>query len=310
MSHNFEAYASQKLSLQPLNGNTFYINTGLLGITAYKANEHDLILLDCGMGYSDCDAIIDLVDSLGMRVSSIIASHCHVDHIGSSERLKEKYGCKIYMPSLESDACRYYEVLKSNFPYMSIDMVKKYFKTMHCQPDYEYPPEDLTLTVDGAEFKIIFTPGHSLANVCIITPDNVMHMGDTVIGRAEMAHNRLVYTFSIGMDIETKEKIRGIKCVKYVAVHNGVYDDIDSLLDENIAYLRKTAEMIYDLITEPMSVENLIESFYDTYGLGGRNMITCALIERSIRPYIEYLWDEGRLDCICEKGIVKYIHKN
>lgn len=94
-------------------------------------------------------------------------------------------------------------------------------------------------------------------------------------------------------------------------MHKGLFqpEEMDALLEDNVAYLHKAAADIEALLDEPRSIEGMIEAFYDTYGLNGSNRVTCSLIERSIRPYVEFLWDEGRLSAICEKGIVKYMKK-
>lgn len=312
MAHNFEDGGGAEVRLQPVCGNTYYIDLGSMAITGYRLNGTEMILLDCGIGLSDTDALIEKLDSLGLRVPAVIASHCHVDHIGGIEKLRARYGTVIYAPRLEADCCRYPEMLKSNYPFASMKSVVKFFPTMLCSIEYTYPPRDVELEVCGAEFQILYTPGHSVANTCIITPDNVMHMGDTVISRWEMEHNRMIYTFLIDRDIESKERIRGFHCEAYIAVHKGLFrpEEMDDLLDDNVAYLRKAAADIEALLDEPRSIEGMIEAFYDTYGLNGANRVTCSLIERSIRPYVEYLWDEGRLEAICEKGVVKYRKKN
>lgn len=288
-------------------GDTYYINLGAMGLTAYKLSANEIILLDCGMGMRDYDELEELLERNGLRVTSMLASHCHPDHIGGSEKLRGKYGTKLYFPTLEADATRSYRVLKSNYPFVSLRTVQEFFGGMHCAPDYEYNSVDHELAIDGATFQIIQTPGHSVANTCIVTPDNVMYLGDTAISEEEMNRNMLAYTCVVDMAMESMEKIRDIDCGKYIVAHNGVYDAIGELLDANIDFHKKTTKMVEDLITRPMGIEEIIAAFYDAYGLGGRDMVTCTLIERSLRPYVEYLWDLKRISCIFEKGVIKYV---
>lgn len=312
MAHNFEDKGNFEVQLKPVCGSTYYIDLGGMAITGYRLSGTEMILLDCGVGYSDVEALIAKLDSLGMTVPAVICSHCHVDHIGGAAKLKACYGTEVWAPELEAACCTYPQVLKSNYPFTSLNSVMKFFPTMLSPIDHTYPPEDTEIEIRGAVFQIVYTPGHSVANACIITPDNVMHMGDTVISRWEMEHSRLIYTFLIDQDMESKERVRDFRCEAYVAVHKGLFGpgEIDELVDDNIDYFRQAAANIEALLDEPRSIDGLIEAFYDTYGLNGSNRITCSLIERSIRPYVDYLWDQGRLSAVCEKGVVKYRKKD
>jgi len=61
------------------------------------------VLIDSGVGYG-IDRIEDNIRSLGFEpagVWHIIATHCHIDHIGSLAAWKERYGSKIIAHELD-----------------------------------------------------------------------------------------------------------------------------------------------------------------------------------------------------------------
>jgi len=56
----------------------------------------ELVAIDSGLGYS-INKIEDNIRSLGFepaQVRHVVATHCHIDHIGGLAAFKERYGSK------------------------------------------------------------------------------------------------------------------------------------------------------------------------------------------------------------------------
>ena len=70
----------------------------------YPVNaESELVMIDAGVGYG-IGRIEDKIRSLGFdpaRIGHIIATHCHIDHIGGLSLWKERYGCKVIAHELD-----------------------------------------------------------------------------------------------------------------------------------------------------------------------------------------------------------------
>ena len=70
----------------------------------YLLNLGELVLIDSGAGWS-VDKIIDHVKRLGfdpLNLSTILLTHCHIDHIGGAPDIRKKYGSKIYIHKLDA----------------------------------------------------------------------------------------------------------------------------------------------------------------------------------------------------------------
>ncbi len=72
----------------------------------YLVNLGDLILIDTGCGKS-ASAILENVESLGFSskdISAVIATHCHIDHIGGIPPLRKRTGCHVIAHELDAPA--------------------------------------------------------------------------------------------------------------------------------------------------------------------------------------------------------------
>ena len=60
----------------------------------YLIDAGELILIDSGAGRS-FDRLVDNIITLGLapeKISTVVVTHCHIDHIGSLTKFKQKYG--------------------------------------------------------------------------------------------------------------------------------------------------------------------------------------------------------------------------
>ena len=123
----------------------------------YLAVGGEGVLIDSGYGdEQSASAIIDYVNCFpGLRLSYIVITHAHPDHINGSARLREITGAKIVMHSAE----------QSNIT-----------------ADKEVGEGDI-ISLNGIDLEVVHTPGHSPGHICLyMRKDRVMFSGDQVIG--------------------------------------------------------------------------------------------------------------------------------
>ena len=66
----------------------------------------DLVMIDCGAGRAP-KAIIDNIKETGLdpaRITTLVLTHCHVDHIGSTAFFRETFRLSVVAHDLDADA--------------------------------------------------------------------------------------------------------------------------------------------------------------------------------------------------------------
>lgn len=100
---------------------------------------------------ADSDSIVDMLNILEAKVKYIYLTHCHSDHIGAVNDIKEICGGKVLIHRKESENLNNSDI---NLTYYigipDIDL----------ETDSRVDDEDL-IHIGEIEFKVIHTPGHT-----------------------------------------------------------------------------------------------------------------------------------------------------
>lgn len=158
----------------PLYCNTFLIIT----------NEGKGIVIDPDAPVADYQK---LLDKEGAKLTHILLTHGHHDHIGSVNELQQQ-GVELWMNPNDV-------VMYSSKEQAARVFGQHYANLYHQLPDGSagFIPDGLfedggVIQVDEVEFKTIFTPGHTPGSTCILC-DGMLFSGDTLfsgdIGRTD-----------------------------------------------------------------------------------------------------------------------------
>ena len=293
------------MELRQIKGNTWVAEAMEL-IPFYKLDESRCILLDTGL-LEEREELEQALLSHGLRPVGVLCSHAHVDHCANSGYFQAKYGTKIALTAPEAAMCSNILTLKCYFLTLPPDMVARESSCMVHTPDVIIPPENGPFSFCGAEFQILHTPGHSAGHICIITPDQVCYTADALLSH-EMLTAKLPYNLSQQAAMESREALRGLNCTHYIMAHRGTcsQEEVEGLIDENQALIRRRAQEILSLIVRPMSASQINEAVCIQDELFTHKPRRALRFERNIRFFVEYLTDQGLLETFCKNGIVYY----
>lgn len=298
------------MEIKQIKGSTFCIDTGMSYIPFYKINDEEIILLDSGWANGEREGIDELLEKNNFKVVSIINSHAHIDHIGNNAYLKQKYKCIIAMPAYEALVCSSTVNLKVYYSTQTLSEVTEHFGHMVCETDIMILDDENKIYVCGIKFKILHTPGHSPAHVCIITPDDVAYLGDALISYEVMEGAKMPYAYILREDLKSKEKLYELKCSKYMVAHKGIYNDITKLITDNISFYKHRAERVCAVIDSAMTMEDILKAVIKSFNIHVNSRYKYALIERMLRSYVEYLNETGIIELNMNDGFLKYSKVN
>lgn len=297
------------MKIKEVKGNTFLIDTGMSYIPFYKINQKEIIIFDTGWAIGEREGIQNLLDYNDFTIAGIICSHAHIDHVGNNTYFKDKYKCPISMAAYEAFICSSAENLKLYFNSQTLTEVIEHSGSMICKTDILIMPGQDKVNLKGIDFKIIHTPGHSPAHICIITPDDVAYLGDVLISYEVMKGAKLPYAFILKEDLKSKEKLYNLNCSKYIVAHKGLYDNIQRLISDNVDFYKYRAKIIYNVIENEMTMEEIFKAVIKSCKIKVVSKYRYAVIDRMLKSYVQYLHETELLETIVEDGFLKYYKK-
>jgi glyoxylase-like metal-dependent hydrolase (beta-lactamase superfamily II) len=146
-----------------------YGNVYLIGSTeishpydclVYLIDLDELILVDTGAGLS-YQRLLENVVYLGFkpeRITTILVTHAHIDHIGALNQFKEHLGCKIIAHNKDSKAIE--SGSGTGADVYGIDYIP-------CPVDIKLLKSEEQIKIGSQQFNIVHIPGHTPGSIAI-----------------------------------------------------------------------------------------------------------------------------------------------
>ena len=119
----------------------------------------------------DVDKIIEMLDILQAKLKYIYLTHCHGDHIGGVEEIKQRCGGQVVTQRLAAE----------NLLNININLTSYIGnKGITVETDARVDDKDL-LHLGDLEFEVIHTPGHTSGGSCLYCKiEKLLFSGDTL----------------------------------------------------------------------------------------------------------------------------------
>ena len=264
-----------------------------------KLNERDVCLIDSGNDKDAGRKVRQILDAGGWRLTAIYNTHSHADHIGGNKYLQAQTGCKIYAPGTDcAFAC--HPVLEPSFLYGGCPGKELRHKFLMAQ---ESDVQELTREALPEGFEIIPLPGHSFDMAGFRTSDDVVYLADCLSSRETLEKYQIGFLYDAAAYLKTLEAVKSLRARMFVPAHAEASEDVSALAQYNIDKVLEIADKITGICREPLCFEAILQKLFSEYGLT-MSFEQYVLVGSTVRSYLAWLKDTGRLDALFENHML------
>ncbi len=269
-----------------------------------KTGEHEVCLIDSGNDKDAGRKVRQILDANEWTLKAIYNTHSNADHIGGNRYLQSQTGCRVFAPGIDCDFTRH-PILESAFLYGGFPPKELRHKFLLAQ---ESDAEPLTKEALPAGWELIDLPGHFFDMVGFRTPDNVVFLADCLSSRETLDKYQIGFIYDVAAYLETLERVKLMNAALFVPAHAEAAKEIAPLAQYNIDKVMEVAEKILSLCGEPRCFEAVLQELFIGYGLA-MNFEQYVLVGSTVRSYLSWLLDKGRLDACFQDGMLLWKRK-
>lgn len=275
--------------LNRVGENTYYIDSPT-NMGVYNLGNGEVCLIDSGNDKDAGKKALKLLEAAGFRLKMIINTHSHADHIGGNRLLQGRTGCEIYVPG--EDCCyTNHTVLEPAYLFGARPFKELKSKFLFAPQSNAKPLEELELP-DG--LKTVRLDGHSYAMAAVGTSDGVWFLGDAVVGESTVEKYHVTYLYDPEKYLESLKAVRKLEGKLFIPSHSAPCEDIAPLVRLNAENTLEICETVLDICSTPLTAEEVTAEVFERYGFF-INFVQNAIIGSTVRSYLSYLYDLGRL---------------
>jgi len=202
--------------------------------SVYLLNLGELVLIDTGVG-SSVDLIVRNIEDLGLepdKLSTIILTHCHIDHVGGAHELRRRFGSRIIMHALDA------AILEQG----DNAMTAAHWYGVSLSPlsiDVKLNSEEEHFRFGDQEITCLHTPGHSPGSISVYLDRE----GKRVLFGQDI-HGPFLAEFGANISHWRKsmEKLLALKADVLCEGHFGVYQPNEKVTEYIERYLDEYGE--------------------------------------------------------------------
>lgn len=264
-----------------------------------KLNDTEVCLIDSGNDKDAGRKVRKILDEHGWTLKAVYNTHSNADHIGGNKYLQGQTGCKIYAPGIECDFTRH-PILEPSLLYGGYpckDLRHKFLLAQESDAEY------LTKETLPEGFELLPLPGHFFDMAGFRTPDDNVYLADCLSSRETLEKYQIGFIYDVAAYLNTLEKVKTLKARLFVPAHAEAAEDITELAQYNIDKVNEIADKIVNLCKEPLGFEVILQRLFTEYGLV-MNFEQYVLVGSTVRSYLAWLKDTGRLNAVFEKNLL------
>ncbi|MCC8048498.1 MAG: MBL fold metallo-hydrolase [Oscillospiraceae bacterium] len=278
------------LNLVQCGERTYYFdNPAKIGV--FKLSESDVCLIDSGGDKDMGRKIRKYLDDSGWKLRCIVNTHSHADHDGGNKYLQQQTHCRIFAAGAERAVVEH-SIFEPTVLFGGCPPKELKHKFLMAQ---ESVCEDISSPDFPQELETIALPGHCYDMIAVKTPDNVLFAADSVCSEATLAKYGVCYLFDIGAALSSLDVLEQQSAALFVPSHAPATEDIRPLAELNRQKILEVGDYIESVCAEGLGFDDILAKVFDRYELA-MTFQQHALVGSTVRSYLAWLHDSGRLD--------------
>lgn len=274
------------MELKKITDKTYFIENPT-NIGVYKIDHERVYIIDSGNDKEAGKKIIKLLDENGLKITGIISTHSNADHIGGNKVIQDRTGAKIYAYGIE-ESFSSYPILEPSFLYGGYPFKELRHKFLLAQSS----TVDKIKKADLHGLKYFPLRGHFFDMIGIETPDDVYFIGDSLFSEETITKYHIFFIYDVREFLNTLDYLDTLKGT-FVPSHARVSTDIKELIALNRNKVLEIIELVYSSC-QNTTFEDILKFVFERYELK-MDMNQYVLVGSTIRSYLSYLFDEGRI---------------
>lgn len=254
------------MALRMITEKTGYFE-GAVTVGVHYVAPGRVVLIDSGSDDSAARKMAGFFEKEGTVIAAIINTHSHADHCGGNAHLQKRTGCRVYACGIEASLVRD-PILEPMYLYGGGPLEALQNKFLQAAPtEAVIRVSPGHQEIEGVQLELVDLSGHSPAMVGVRTPDNVLFLGDGLIGIETASRHKILYHFNLGGMFAALDTIEGLEAEAFVIAHGGLCEDVKAVVEDNRGRLLAVNDRILAHAQVPMGREALLENILTDYGL-------------------------------------------
>ncbi len=275
---------------------TYYLENAT-NIGVYKINDNDVFIIDTGNDKDTGKKIIKTLELANLQIKGIINTHSHADHIGGNELISKRTNALIYTSEIEKYFTRE-TLLEPSLLYGGYPFQELKNKFLCASKSNALDISNLPLGLSIFSLK-----GHSPDMLGVKTSDDIYFLGDALVSEETINKYQIFYIYNVLEYLNTLEYLETLKGKLFIASHGVVTKDINKLITLNRLKIEEIAQNIVNICEEEKTLEEIVQAIFKLYNLN-MNLNQYYLISSTIKAYISYLKDLGKLDYLFKNNLM------
>lgn len=308
----------------------------LAHINVWAIEDHDgWAIVDTGLSLPGSEAVWEALLSGplgGRRVTRVVVTHLHADHVGMAGWLTRRFDCPLWMTRVEyltcrahvadlgreaqADGVRFYR--RAGWDDAAIEQYRARFgraaRMIHALPDSFCRLEDgARLQIGAHEWQVVVGRGHTPEHACLYCPAlGVLISGDQVLPR--ISSNVSVHPIEpdadpLGEWLASIEKLHAALPgdVLVLPAHNEPFFGLHDRLQRLERGVMRGLERLRGLLCEPQRAIDVFSTLFASR-VDGQDLMLYTLATGEALAYLNYLVKRGEARCETDQhGVDWYV---